>query len=127
MSWVGTAYHHQGGIKGAGVDCAFLLVRVYHACGITPDIDPRPYPPDWHFHRSEERYLGWVEKYCHRVDSPQPGDIALFKFARCVSHGAIVLDWPMIIHAHLGVGVETHDASRGRLASRLHAFYSPWK
>lgn len=126
-SWLGTPYHHQGGVKGAGVDCAFLLIRVYHAMGLIPDIDPRPYPPDWHLHRGEERYLGWVQQYAHPVDTPQPGDIVLYQFGRCISHAAIVVDWPLILHAYSGEGCVLSDAcNTPRLAERQCGFYSVW-
>lgn len=123
-SWLSTPYHHQGRIKGAGVDCAMLLVEVYHACGLIPNIDPRPYPPDWHFHRDEERYLGWVNQYAWPVDVPQPGDIAVFQFGRCVSHAAIVVDWPNIIHAYVQEGCVLADATQGHMAGRVRGFYS---
>lgn len=123
-TWCGTAYHHQGFVKGGGVDCAFLLVEVYHACGLIPKIDPRPYPPDWHFHRDEERYLGWVEKYAHPVEVPQPGDVALYKFGRCLSHGAIVVEWPTIIHAMRGDGCVIAAGDQGHLAGRVAGFWS---
>lgn len=118
-AWLKTPYHHQGFVKGSGVDCAFLLVEVYHACGLIPKIDPRPYPPDWHFHRDEERYLKWVEKYACPVTAPQPGDVVLYKFGRCVSHGAIVVEWPTIIHAALHEGCLLGEGDQGRLAGRL--------
>jgi cell wall-associated NlpC family hydrolase len=98
-SWLRTPYHHQGAIKGAGVDCAMILIKVFNNLGLMPDIDPRPYPPDWHLHRDEERYLGWVKEYSEKVEIPLPGDIALFRFGKCISHGAIVIDYPIIIHA----------------------------
>lgn len=123
-SWLRTPYHHQGFVKSAGVDCAFLLSKVYHACGLLPDIDPRPYPPDWHLHRSDERYLGWVERYATPVQVACPGDAALFRFGRCISHGAIVIEWPIVIHAYIGDGVVIADATQGHLAGRLNAFYS---
>lgn len=127
LDWLGTPYHHQGQIKGAGVDCAFLLIRVYHAVGLIPDIDPRPYPPDWHLHRGEERYLGWVLQYARPVAQPQPGDIVLYQFGRCVSHGAIVLDWPHIVHAQMGEGCVRADAVNSpRLARQQRGFYSLW-
>lgn len=127
MGWLRTPYHHQGNVKGAGVDCAFLLIRVYHAVGLIPDIDPRPYPMDWHLHRGEERYLRWIEEYARSVDEPQPGDIVLYQFGRCVSHGAIVVEWPTILHAYVGEGCVLSDASNTpRLAERQKGFYSIW-
>jgi cell wall-associated NlpC family hydrolase len=127
MGWLRTPYHHQGNVKGAGVDCAFLLIRVYHAVGLIPDIDPRPYPMDWHLHRGEERYLRWVEEYARPVDEPQPGDIVLYQFGRCVSHGAIVVEWPTILHAYVGEGCVLSDASNTpRLSERQKGFYSIW-
>lgn len=124
LTWKMTPYHHQGFVKGAGVDCAFLLIKVYHAVGLIPDIDPRPYPPDWHLHREEQRYLGWTEKYAHKVDTPQPGDAALFQFGRCISHGAIIIEWPIVIHAYRGEGCVLADASRDPLVKRLVGFWS---
>jgi cell wall-associated NlpC family hydrolase len=124
LSWLGTPYHHQGRIKGVGVDCAMLLADVYHVCGLIPHIDPRPYPPDWHFHRSQERYLGWVRQYAHEVVTPLPGDIAVFQFGRCVSHGAIVVEWPTIVHAYVHQGCILGNGSSGVLADRCRGFYS---
>ena len=59
-SWVRTPYHAQADIKGAGVDCGMLLVRVFVDSGLVPPFDPRPYADDWYLHRSEERYLGFI-------------------------------------------------------------------
>lgn len=126
-TWLGTPYHHQARVKGVGVDCAMILADVYHTCGLIPYIDPRPYPADWHLHRDEERYLGWIARYTHPVDVPKPGDIALFKFGRCVSHGAIVVEWPLILHSYIGEGVLLGDGLEGMMAGRLHGFYSIFK
>lgn len=92
-SWIGTPYHHAARVKGAGVDCAQLLIAVYSAVGALPeDFDVAEYPMDWHLHRDEERYLNQVLAHAHPVDAPQVGDIALFKFGRTISHGAIVIE-----------------------------------
>ncbi|EXI85591.1 MAG: putative phage cell wall peptidase, NlpC/P60 family [Candidatus Accumulibacter regalis] len=122
-SWLRTPYHHQGRIKGVGVDCAMILCEVYHAAGRVPYIDPTPYPPDWHLHRTEQRYLGWVEDYAYRVAEPLPGDIALYQFGRAISHAGIVVDWPMIIHAYHSEGVVLANATQGALAGRLAGFW----
>ena len=97
--WLGTPYHHQARLLGVGVDCAMLLCEVYERAGLIPHIDPSPYPPDWHMHRSEEKFLGWIEQFGIPTDSPQAGDVILFQYGRVVSHGAIVLNYPQIIHA----------------------------
>lgn len=100
-----------------------LLCEVYHAAGLVPFIDPTPYPPDWHLHRSEERYLGWVAEYADKVEMSQPGDVALYRFGRTISHGAIVVAWPTIIHAYRGEGVVLADGEKGALEGRLAGFW----
>ena len=127
-SWLRTPYHHQGRIKGVGVDCAMLLCDVYHQVGLIPYIDPRPYPVDWNQHRSTERYLEWVEQYARPVSAPQPGDIAVWRFGRCFAHGAIVVEWPTVIHAVLRErSCTTSDASiHSQLSRRPVVFYSLW-
>ena len=127
ISWQRTPYHHQGNLKGVGVDCVMFMIEVYRRCGLLSDlVDPRPYSHDWHMHRSEEVYLGGVEQLADRVDVPQPGDIALFQFGRCVSHGAIVIEWPLVIHSFIEHGgvVQTDISKSAALTSRLRGFYS---
>ncbi|HWK45134.1 MAG TPA: hydrolase [Stellaceae bacterium] len=135
-SWVPTPYHHHGDLKGVGVDCAMILVRVYGAVGIIPPIDPRPYPVEWHLHRSEERYLGWVKRYGYELDGtrdgpPRPGDLALYRFGRCFSHSAIVIDWPLVVHAYIRGGCQYAEGDQGWLGrdkrgNRPVKFYSFW-
>lgn len=108
LDWLGTPYHHHGRIRGVGVDCAQILCAVYEACGLVPRVDPGVYATDWHLHRSEEVYADWLGRYCTRLPGsarPQPGDVALFKFGRCFSHGAIVVDGGLLVHAYIGRGV----------------------
>lgn len=126
LTWLKTPYHHQAHIKGVGVDCAQLLIEVYADAGVIERFDPRPYPPDWMLHRSEERYLGWVTKYAREVTAPLPGDMAVFRFGRCVSHAGIVTAWPTIVHAYIGLGCLLEDVLAGPLAARLAGFYSVW-
>lgn len=127
QTWLGTPYHPRARVKGAGVDCAHILIAVYAAVGLIQDFDPGYYPPDFMMHRGEERYLSWVKKYARPVEIPLPGDIALYKFGRSTSHGAIVVEWPSIIHAFIREGgVCLSDGTRGDLTGRLAGFYSLW-
>ncbi len=101
MSWVGTPYHHLAAVKGAGVDCAMLLVAVYKAVGVLdPEFDPRPYSPQWFLHRSEEKFIGHLLPLASRTQTPVPGDVVLYRFGRTASHGAILVDPERIVHAH---------------------------
>lgn len=126
MTWLCTPYLHHASVKGVGVDCAQILIEVYSAVGMAEKVDVGEYPIDWAMHRSDERYLGWIEKYARRVEVPLPGDIALWKFGRCFSHAAIVVAWPEIIHSYRGEGVVMGDGLKGALEKRDVLFYSLW-
>ncbi len=104
MTWIGTPYHTEADVKGAGVDCGMLLVRVFVDLGLVESFDPRPYPSQWHLHQRAERYVQWVEKWTRELPGPPkriplPGDIVLFHYGLCYGHGGIVTEWPLIIHA----------------------------
>jgi cell wall-associated NlpC family hydrolase len=89
-SWLGTPYHHAADVKGHGVDCAMLLVRVYCDLGLVEKFDPRPYTKDWFLHRDEERYLGFLLARSREVRTPLEGDIVLLRVGRCFAHAGIV-------------------------------------
>lgn len=102
LSWLDTPYHHAADVKGVGVDCAMLLVRVFVDSGVLAPFDPRPYPHDWYLHHDRERFLGWIEQFATRLDwrEPElPGDVRLYNFGRCVSHGAVVVSDGIMVHA----------------------------
>ena len=131
-AWIGTPYHHMADIKGVGVDCAMLLVRVYCDLGLVGRFDPRPYTQDWMMHRNEERYLGFLLKRARMVETPDLGDVVLFRIGRCFAHGGIVVKAePLtIIHAFMPAGVVLEDevARSAELAERLPTakFASYW-
>jgi cell wall-associated NlpC family hydrolase len=125
--WLGTPYHHQGRVKGAGVDCATLLCEVYEAVGLVPHIDPTPYPPDWHMHRDSERYLGWVQQYGKEIETPEIGDVVVWKFGRCFSHGAIYIGNGLIIHSYIGQGVRYEKIDAEVFRGRAVKYFTLWK
>ena len=130
FTWLNTPYVDCGYVKGpAGcVDCAMLLIGVYSAIGVVPkDFDPRPYNPDWHLHQTEELYLAGLEEYAHRVDTPEVGDVLMFKFGRHAAHGAILVAEDYVIHAYKHSGrVEFTERYHEPLASRYHSAWSPF-
>ncbi len=125
--WLGTPYHHMARVRGVGCDCLTLLATVYRAAGVVPAIEIPHYPPDWHLHRTNELYLEGLLRYGTEIAAgPQGGDVALFRFGRCFSHGAIVTDWPYVIHAWHAGGVMRSDARQPLLAGRRVRFFSPF-
>lgn len=126
-TWLGTPYHHHGRVKGVGVDCAMLPAEVYHACGLIPRVEVDHYPIDWHLHRSEERYLATVLDHATETDRKDVGNFILYRWGRCFAHGAIIVQWPIIIHAWNGVGVMLADGTKGRLSDRETRTYTLWE
>jgi cell wall-associated NlpC family hydrolase len=121
---LGTPWHHAARVKGAGVDCAWLSIEVYSAVGLIEPFDPGYYPQDFAQHRGDELYQRWVRDHAYQVDYPLPGDMALFKWGRSYSHGAIVIGWPRLIHAYARVGaVVLDDAYNLQLVDREPIFY----
>ena len=125
LSWVGTPYHHKARIKGVAVDCGQLLAAVFcDALQLVREPDVGDYPPDWMKHRSEERFLQALQTCAREVFTPEPGDIAIWMWGRCFAHAAIIIDWPMAVHADIRVGkVTPADVSQGRFAARPVQFY----
>jgi len=125
MTWLRTPYHHQARKKGEAVDCAQLLFGIYvEALGLSPVFEIEDYPRDWMTHRDEERFLSYVTTRTAPVSVPQPGDIALYKVGRCFAHGAVVIDWPTVLHADSQFKCVTlADGAQGRLAGREVLFF----
>lgn len=104
MKWVNTPYVQQSDILGAGIDCSMLLVRAWVDSGLVYPFEPRPYPPNWHLHHSEERYLAWMETLAIEVPEPRRGDCVLFQFGRCYSHGGILISDTQVVQASMKHG-----------------------
>lgn len=137
-SWIGTPYISNGMIKGprGGVDCGMILKACYAVVGLVPsEYDPRPYPPLWHVHRREEKYLSILQMFAEETKGPPerlplPADLVLFKYGNCFSHSGIVIKWPMIIHAMGGdrvcpVDILTSSVGKFALNNVEQRFFRP--
>ncbi len=103
-----------------------LPAEVYEACGLIKHIDYGNYPVNWHMHRSEERYLNVVLSHSTETDRLDMGNFVLYKWGRCFAHGAIITQWPLVIHALNGVGVIEQDVTKGRFVGREFRAYTLW-
>lgn len=126
MTWLHTPYHHRARVKGAGVDCAMILLAVFAGVGLIEAFEPDDYPRDWMLHREEDRFRAIVRQHADQIDLAEvlPGDVALYLVGKCFAHGAVIVDWPLILHADSRFGAVTMaEGDQGWLAGRAVEFY----
>lgn len=125
-TWLGTPFHHQGRVRGAGTDCGQLLLCVYEAAGVIPHTETPYYPPDFHIHSSDPWFERIVQEFCQEISEPQAADVCLWKIGRTFSHGSIVTAWPELIHAFYAIGrIARASGDLMPLAKYPHKFYRP--
>lgn len=99
-TWLGTPFHHQGRVKGCGVDCAGVVAGVGRALGLT-DFDTVCYG-----RQPDPLLMGSIlRKYLEPkpISQAQPGDVLWMAFDRDPQHVAIVTDIG-ILHATSAIG-----------------------
>lgn len=122
-TWFGTPYHIGGRVKGVGCDCLSLLAGIFENVGLLPPIKLPDYAPDQNLHcdpvtgEDKETYLEGMLQWCDEMPGPPeriplPGDLLLYRFGRIYFHGAMVLEWPMIIHSYSRLPVSPENAER---------------
>ncbi len=123
LTWIGTPYRWCADIKGVGVDCLMMLVRVYQSVGLVPNgYDPRPYNPRWHLHKSEELYLQGIQRFAHRVERASLGDVEVYRFGMTASHAGIVVSDELLIHSN----AEHRNTELFERRAIAHRFDSAW-
>jgi cell wall-associated NlpC family hydrolase len=135
-TWIGTPYQLNGAEKGVGVDCQHLIVAVYRAVGLPmPSGGLRRTAPiggprcaSWveavEAYRDAPIGLDRVAGFINEIETPQPGDTALFGFWGTYVHAGIVVRWPAeVIHAVRFVSAG--DVSAGMFSRRPMKFLSP--
>ncbi len=101
--YVGTPYHHQGALAGAGCDCLGLVRGVWRDLyGAEPEAPP-PYTPDWGETGQVEHLLDAAYRHMTRaaVAEALPGDVLVFRLREnaVAKHVAIVSAPNRMIHA----------------------------
>ena len=101
--FIGTPYHHQAALAGAGCDCLGLIRGVWRDLyGSEPEIPP-PYTPDWGETGAAEPMLDAARRHLVAIDGAAagPGDVVLFRVRPgCpAKHMAILGETGRMIHA----------------------------
>ena len=101
--YLGTPYHHQAALRGAGCDCLGLVRGVWRDLYGTEPERPPPYTPDWgevgrveHLIEAARRHLVPVP-----LAAAGPGDVVIFRMrpGLIAKHAAILSDTDRMIHA----------------------------
>ena len=101
--YIGTPYHHQAALAGAGCDCLGLVRGVWRDLyGAEPEVPP-PYTPDWGEVGPAEPMLEAARRHLVALDlaAAGPGDVLLFRLRPgCpAKHAAILSHDGRMIHA----------------------------
>lgn len=101
--YVGTPYHHQGALAGAGCDCLGLIRGVWRDLyGSEPEVPP-PYGPDWGEVGHTEFLLEAARRHLVpvRPDEARAGDVLIFRMrsGAIAKHAAILTGPDRMIHA----------------------------
>jgi len=130
MTWLRTPHHNGARLKNVGVDCGQFPLAVYEAVGLIPPTATSRYSPQFHLNRGEEWYLSYCQSLGRELgdgEKPQNGDFAIYKVGRVFSHGAIIIDWPHVIHSYVGVGVSLDLGNKGWMAQNRDGSPRPVK
>lgn len=106
-AWIGTPYHHQASVRGAGCDCLGLVRGVYRdVTGLDPETPPA-YSRDWAEARGLETMLDAAARHLNPVALAEaaPGNILIFRLRvdTVAKHAAILATPQTMIHAIEGV------------------------
>ena len=80
-TWIGTPFHHQARVKGAGVDCLGLVWGTGETCAVMPAVSATDAKPFWRFYGRRPNPAVMREclaKFLVEIprDQVQPGDMA---------------------------------------------------
>ena len=120
-SWIGTPWQHQARTKGAGVDCAGLVIGVARALGLVPaDMDITHYT-----RMPDGSLLDHCSRWMSRISAPsliRPADVLVLDLGCGPQHLAIAADYThgglSMIHA-----MDCQDRRRARVVE--HRLDSP--
>jgi NlpC/P60 family putative phage cell wall peptidase len=108
-TWLGTPYHHQASVKGAGADCVGLIRGVWRELyGREAEAAPA-YTRDWAEATGRETLLEAARRHLVEIDprEPAPGDVLVFRYrgSAVAKHAAILATPRTMIHAMEGAPV----------------------
>jgi len=124
--WVGGSYHINGMIPYTHSDCHTILMMIYAEAQLIPLLTPQYYNAQFMLHTGDTKYFDTIKEYASETSYPQKGDLILYRYGRVISHSAIILNYPEIIHSQVNNGTILDDATNPALVKRQEHIYSFW-
>jgi cell wall-associated NlpC family hydrolase len=119
QEWLNTPYKGWGRAKYWGCDCLGFVAGVFVNCGYISDKEadaaiPKSYSLQIGQHMEDTEYIDGLGEFMREIPEHEvrAGDVAMYKIALAFSHSAIVVKWPLIIHALAHGGVKHADGKR---------------
>lgn len=108
-TWLGTPYHHQASLKGAGADCVGLIRGIWRELyGRDAEATPA-YTRDWAEAAGRETLLEAARRHLVEIDpgTAVPGDVLVYRYrgSAVAKHAAILATPDTMIHAMEGAPV----------------------
>lgn len=119
---IGTPYHHQGRLKGVGVDCIGLFVSAAVRCGYEMIA-----PMDYLNVPEQDKLLRHLSEYAHPIalEAALAGDLLIFRMYHQPQHvGVIVNLLPLeMVHTYMTVNRVVRVPVDGTWAARIVSAY----
>ncbi len=125
QSWKGTKWGHNVALKGYKTDCIQFIVAVYINLGLLPkNFKTIKYNRDWALHNAASVLIKTIRIYCNEItfDKIKTGDILIFKYGKCASHGGIYIGNNMFYQSLIRQGVVESN-----LKDYRSKFVSAWR
>lgn len=115
----GTLYHHQGRLKGVGLDCIGLVMHVCKDLGLG-EFEEKGYGrvPDGQLLKRR------IEEHCTPLPEMVPGALLLFRIRTDPQHCGIATDSGKFIHAYQGCYYVAEGTLDSRWSKRIVQVYA---
>lgn len=104
--WIGTPYHHQATVKGAGADCLGLVRGVWRELYGREAESPPGYSRDWAEASGSEELIEAAARHLVpiAIQAARDGDVVLFRLrpGLAVKHMAVLTGSAAFVHAMEG-------------------------
>lgn len=129
-TWLGTPFVEAVGLKRCGVDCGYLLARVYEEAGIWAPRQEPYYQVKFYLQSdSEDTFLKlMLDRGAHEISESAilPGDFVFYnRLNKRISHAGLIESWPdTIINSIDPPGVICSSDNEGFLRRCKRRFFS---